>query len=590
MTMNTVQKLDLAGMPILVVEDDPTSAALLTHILTKYGGIVHTAGNGREGLERFESLYFPLVITDIYMPEMDGIELAGRIRALDRHTQIIATSANRETDCLLSAIEIGFSDYILKPIQVDKFLLAVSHCCEIISTREQLENERAKFKNVVESMGESLAIKDLDLRIVYQNPAMTAAFGDLTGQHCYTMWDLDEPCRDCPTVLTLADGLSHSSCRDYVFNNRAITVESTTSPLKDAHSSITGTIEIIRDVSERTRIERMIHNIACGVSAKVGADYLHSLTNYLTETLEMDFALVGTLNAAGDRVETQAFSRKGISAPLFSYELQGTPCEQVITKGIQVFKNNVTGQFPEDADLRALSITSYCGAPLTDSHGAAVGVLCTFHSQPITQPKLVSDIISIFGSRAAAELERLKNEKLIRELAFYDPLTGLANRRLFEDRLQRTIAKSRRYDMNFALITLDLDFFKTINDTLGHEAGDQVLIEAGRRIQSCCKRDLDTISRTGGDEFCIIVTDCDSAEMLEAIVQRLLQEFSKPFTVMETELRLTASIGICMFPDGGVEAKQLEIASDRAMYSAKKAGRNTYRFWIPYPEPEDSND
>ncbi len=589
MRTNTVQKFDLSGMPVLIVEDDPASTTLLKHILANNGGTVHTASNGREGLKKFEDQHFPLVITDIYMPEMDGIELAGRIRALDRHTQIIATSANRETDCLLSAIELGFSDYILKPIQVDKFLLAVSHCCEIISTRAQLENERAKFKNVVESMGECLAIKDMDLRIVYQNPAMTATFGDLTGQPCYAMWDLDKPCSDCPTVKTISSGLSHTSSRDFTLKGRPITIESTTSALKDGHNSITGTIEIIRDVSERTRIERLIHNIACGVSAKVGADYLHSLTNYLTETLEMDFALVGTLNAAGDRVETLAFSCKGASAQLFSYELKGTPCEQAIAKGIQVFQNNVAGLFPDDVDLRNLSIKSYCGAPLTDSRGVPVGVLCTFHSQPITQPKLVTDIISIFASRAAAELERLKNESIIRELAFYDPLTGLANRRLFEDRLERTIAKSRRYDMNFALITLDLDFFKTINDTLGHEAGDQVLIETGRRIQSCCKRDLDTISRTGGDEFCIIITDCNSVEMLEAIVQKLLFEFSKPFEVMDTEVHLTASIGICMFPDSGIEPKQLEIASDQAMYSAKKAGRNTYRFWVPYPERDNGN-
>ena len=102
-------------------------------------------------------------------------------------------------------------------------------------------------------------------------------------------------------------------------------------------------------------------------------------------------------------------------------------------------------------------------------------------------------------------------------MAFHDPLTGLANRRLFQDRLEQAIAKSRRYGMQFGLLTLDLDDFKEINDCFGHEAGDNVLREAADRIRACCKRDLDTISRMGGDEFCIICTDCSDREQLRFI-------------------------------------------------------------------------
>lgn len=174
--------------------------------------------------------------------------------------------------------------------------------------------------------------------------------------------------------------------------------------------------------------------------------------------------------------------------------------------------------------------------------------------------------------------ERINNERTIREMAFHDPLTGLANRRLFEDRLEQTIVKSHRYAMKFGLFNLDLDHFKDINDTYGHNYGDQVLQEAATRIRACCKRELDTIGRKGGDEFGIIVTDCGDREQLATIAELLLEQFSRPFVLGGLRLKVTISIGVSMFPDDSTGMYDLDIASDKAMYAAKKSGRNTYRF------------
>jgi diguanylate cyclase (GGDEF)-like protein len=178
--------------------------------------------------------------------------------------------------------------------------------------------------------------------------------------------------------------------------------------------------------------------------------------------------------------------------------------------------------------------------------------------------------------------ERVHAEQVMRDMAFHDHLTGLANRRLFEDRLEQAIATSRRHGTQFGLLTLDLDHFKEINDTFGHEAGDQVLQEAAERIRSCCKRDLDTISRQGGDEFCIIINDCKGRDELTLIAEKLLEQLAGPFLIEDGPVQVTTSIGVSMFPDNGQVLKELEIASDRAMYAAKKAGRNTYCFWEPF--------
>ncbi|HIJ88960.1 MAG TPA: diguanylate cyclase [Desulfuromonadales bacterium] len=178
--------------------------------------------------------------------------------------------------------------------------------------------------------------------------------------------------------------------------------------------------------------------------------------------------------------------------------------------------------------------------------------------------------------------ERIEKEGIIRKWAFYDPLTGLANRRLFTDRLEQAIATSKRHGAQFALLFLDMDNFKDINDSLGHQAGDEVLVETGKRIRACCKRDLDTIGRHGGDEFSIILTNCGDRDQLAAIAAELLQQLSQPIQVTDALIPITTSIGISVYPHNGTDIKGLEIASDRAMYAAKKAGRNTFRFWEPY--------
>lgn len=422
--------INLKDIDILVVEDDPVSSLLLSRTIAKHGARVQAVSNGSEALARLAEKRYPVIVTDIRMPDMDGLELVKRIRQFDTNIQIIATSAHCETGCLITAIELGFNDYLLKPVEYEKLLWSIKRCADTFYDRLSLENEQKKFQAVVESLGEGITIKDLQFRIQYQNKAMTTMFGDRIGSACYQLFGHEQPCPDCPTLLSLDDGLSHSACRSYTINDTTLHIESTASVIRDSRGEITGTVEIIRDISER-----------------------------------------------------------------------------------------------------------------------------------------------------------IINEQTIRDLAFHDPLTGLANRRLFEDRLEQAIAKSRRYGMNFGLLTLDLDNFKDINDTFGHEGGDQVLREASERIKSCCKRDLDTISRQGGDEFCIIFTDCGDRERLAEMATKLREVFAQPFIIDGYPEFVTTSIGISMFPENGGSAKELEIASDRAMYAAKKAGRDTFRFWEPYDEP-----
>ena len=159
-----------------------------------------------------------------------------------------------------------------------------------------------------------------------------------------------------------------------------------------------------------------------------------------------------------------------------------------------------------------------------------------------------------------------------------DALTGLANRHLFFDRLELATHEAERANNKFALLFLDLDKFKPINDTLGHDIGDLVLKTVATRLQNLVRAG-DTVARMGGDEFTLILNGLHSAPDAEKIAAKIIECIGAPFTFGNISCHLGASIGITLFPDHGTIAEQLINKADKAMYLAKAQGRNTYCFF-----------
>jgi diguanylate cyclase (GGDEF)-like protein/PAS domain S-box-containing protein len=181
---------------------------------------------------------------------------------------------------------------------------------------------------------------------------------------------------------------------------------------------------------------------------------------------------------------------------------------------------------------------------------------------------------------------RKKSEQEIHQLAFYDPLTKLPNRRLLMDRLQQGLAISARNNRHGALLFLDMDHFKTINDTQGHAKGDQLLIEVASRLQSCV-REGDTVARLGGDEFVVVLEElsCEAEEaatQTELVADKIRLELDKPYVLKDYEFLSTVSIGISLFFNHKESAEDLLRHADVAMYQAKMAGRNAIRFFDPH--------
>ena len=190
------------------------------------------------------------------------------------------------------------------------------------------------------------------------------------------------------------------------------------------------------------------------------------------------------------------------------------------------------------------------------------------------QNGLVTHHIAIFSDIT----QRKETEQQLEFLAYHDPLTRLPNRLLLRDRFDKAAAASARNETMAALLFLDLDQFKNVNDTLGHEIGDQLLLGVAERLSNCV-RDTDTISRLGGDEFVILLPELQEISTASTVAQKILEHLSNPFDIGGHILNTSFSIGIGLYPDDGTDFDTLLKLADAAMYYAKDCGRNTYRFY-----------
>jgi len=172
---------------------------------------------------------------------------------------------------------------------------------------------------------------------------------------------------------------------------------------------------------------------------------------------------------------------------------------------------------------------------------------------------------------ALAETQR----RLLHE-ASHDDLTGLPNRRLFMDRLEQTVSQSQRRDARLGIMAIDLDGFKDVNDNFGHTVGDQLLCEVSERLLHSVRRS-DTVGRLGGDEFLVMLYSVDDTESTIAIVEKIINRLAQPYRIGNRDIRISASIGVALYPDHATQVDALLKRADKLMYRAKHAGKNTYR-------------
>jgi diguanylate cyclase (GGDEF)-like protein len=212
-----------------------------------------------------------------------------------------------------------------------------------------------------------------------------------------------------------------------------------------------------------------------------------------------------------------------------------------------------------------LSILGFTFALATSDYWASqrtlgVGILLVLVVIPIYFASLVSQLHTVLGH--------------MRKIATHDNLTGLPNRHSFYEQLQKTLKLAERNNTTFAVVFIDLDGFKPINDTLGHAAGDEILRSVANRLKQCVRRD-DVVARIGGDEFVIVLSGIDTTSIL-SVVRKIIDMIAAPYTGTAKTVALTSSVGIATYPDSGRTVDELVAHADAAMYRSKRAGRNCF--------------
>ncbi len=340
-------------------------------------------------------------------------------------------------------------------------------------------------------------------------------------------------------------------------------------------------IGIHMDITDQKRDEEVLHALAKTKSLSSN-DIFKVIVQQLAISYEAKHAFVSKIrNDDQNIVDTLAgWSNDGF-IDNFSYSLQGTPCLNVKLnhENVCLFPRNVQILFPNDHELATMGVESYLGLTLKDSKGEVIGLLSILDDKPMDkQIKGKEDLLNTLAIRAATELERTILDEKMTQLAHYDPLTQLPNRSLFSDRFKQATFQSKRNKSFMALCFLDLDNFKPVNDSYGHDVGDKLLIQVANRIKNDL-REEDTLSRQGGDEFVLLLGNITSYKECEPIIERIMSSFLKPFLIDSHDIKISASMGVALSTKDDIDLDTLLRYADQAMYKAKNLGKNQHHLF-----------
>jgi diguanylate cyclase (GGDEF)-like protein/PAS domain S-box-containing protein len=215
------------------------------------------------------------------------------------------------------------------------------------------------------------------------------------------------------------------------------------------------------------------------------------------------------------------------------------------------------------------TLKSSLGVPLRSRNGTIGALIVQSCAEHARYTEKDQELLQFVSRQVADAIERKQMMARLQHIALHDQLTGLPNRALFHDRMQLALAKVRRHQGQLALLYLDLDKFKSVNDTFGHMAGDLLLEQVARRLELCV-RECDTLARLGGDEFVVLLESIAQPEQAALVAEKIRHAFDRPFDLAGCQMHILPSIGIALFPLHGSDEKQLLRHADDAMYSAKK--------------------
>lgn len=546
---------------ILLVEDDPADSALLQTYLRQSGigsgekGFLRMATTLAEALEQARNELPGLVLLDLSLPDSFGLQTVEQVRRLLPNTPIVVLTGNDDADLAVAALQAGAQDYLVKGnFDTDALARAVRHAV----VREGLETRLRLMETALVATPNAVVITDVEAKIEWVNPA----FCRLTG------YSLEEALGKKPKELIKSGKqgssfyqqmwktiLSGNEWRGEVVNKRKdgeyYHEELAITPVIDQLGTIIHFVAVKHDISERKNTELALRVAATAFQSQEAI--LVTGADCIIQQVNRAFVEATGYSAEEAIGQTPSLLCSGRHDDEFYKTMWHSLNEKGFWQG-EIWNRRKNGEiYPE-----WLTITS-----VKDNDGEVTHYVGNF-----------LDITT-----------RKNTEDQIRSLAFFDPLTHLPNRRLLLDRLHQAVISRNRNQRYGALLFIDLDDFKSINDTLGHDTGDLLLIEAATRLQTCI-REEDTVARLGGDEFVVILEYLSSQQQeavsqSEIVAEKIIAKLNQPYQLKQHECHSTPSIGITLFWNNSDTVEDLLKHADLAMYQAKASGRNTLRFYDP---------
>ena len=461
---------------VLIVDDEPNIALALEYLMKQSGYQVRLAHSGEAALAALEQEKPDVILMDIVMPGIDGLEICRRLKAAEstRDIPVIFMTAQAGAESKLAGFDAGGVDYVTKPFQLTE---------------------------VVARVGAHASLRAMQRELARQNTALQRARDELEQR-----------------------------------------VIERTAELAQTNASLRA------EIGERRRAEEMLREQQARIRRLVDSNIIGIIF----------WNLDGGISDANDAfLQIVGYAREDLSAGKIDWSDMTPPEYRAVDE-----------QAMDEMRQRG-SCTPY-EKEYIRADGSRVPVVVGGALFEDSQHQGVAFVLDLTAQKRA--------EDRIRFLAQHDALTSLPNRMLFTDRVAQAIAQARRQQRQLAILFVDLDHFKHVNDSLGHRAGDRLLRAVARRLRGCV-REGDSVARLGGDEFVINLLFQSGGEDAAHVAEKVSRAVAQPVIVDGHELHITASIGISLHPSDGDDAEALMRAADTALYYAKERGRHNYQFF-----------
>lgn len=581
----------MKGATILVVEDEGIIAMHLQRLLTGFGFCVpHTAETGEEALRLVEMLKPDLVLMDIQLQgDLDGIETARRMHH-QSNTPVVYLTAYGEDARLEQARHTSPYGYLIKPVQGSELRATIEMALYKHKLDMRLRESEAAYRQLYHNTPAMLQSTDLDGNITQVSDYWLGVLGytrdEVIGQSLINFLPPGSLSYFIETLVPLLvhNGAVHDAeCQLLHKDGHAIDVLFSTIALYDLAGQMTQALTVLVDITARKRVETAERD------QRALAEALRDTAAALSSTLSLDEVLERVLTNVGKVVPYDAVSimlvEDGIVHVARSHGFQQWGLEDgLMAMRWKLEEHPILHRLARDQETVMLVdtlghpgwrmewIRSYIGAPLVVK-GRAVGFINLVAQRPGFFTAEHARRLRAFADQVAIAIENAHLYAEVERLATLDEVTGISNRRRLFEMGQREFDRTRRYHEPLSAILLDLDHFKKINDTFGHNAGDRVLAGIAALIKNSV-RDVDLFGRYGGEEFVLLLPNqseqqaLEVAERLRALVENL------HFQTERGELHVTISLGIALLTADIPSLATLIDRADQAMYAAKQAGRN----------------